>query len=178
MHPKPYFIGLALPSDVHDAITRAQRELLDERFAIRPIVPHITLLHPPAVERLEPEQLAARVRETVADLLPMPVTLEGFGTFGKHSMHIRVQQQPHLMELHRRLVALLPEESRQTHYPDGSTYTPHVTLAQAKRGSKLPADLLGEYSAELEHLLPCTFQAEHITLYRWVAPRQYALETI
>lgn len=178
MQSTPYFIGLMLPADIHHEIVQAQHDLFDERAVIRPIVPHITLLHPPAVERLQPEELAARIREIAAGILPLRLTLEGFGTFRQHSVHLRVQQQPQLMELHRKLVSLLPEESRQTHYPDGSTFTPHVTLAQAKRGRHLPPDLLGEYTALLEHLVPYTFQVEQITLFRWTAPREYTLEAI
>lgn len=178
MQTTPFFIGIALPQHIEDAIVQAQRELLDERTAIRPTVPHITLLHPPAVERMEPDELAARIREIAPTILPFSVTLEGFGTFNRRSVHIRVQQKPELVKLHQVLVNLLPEESRQKHYPDGSTYTPHITLAQAKRGGTLPGDLLGEYTTELEHLLPYTFEVQNLTLYRWVAPRQYQLEAI
>jgi 2'-5' RNA ligase len=171
-----YYIGLLLPNEITAAITRLQQELFNPAEAIEPLEPHITLLPPPAVENIDPDAFAALAKQTAERLWPVSLRLTETVTFDSRAVAISIQS-PALRELQLRLRDLLPAGTELTYYPHPE-FIPHVTLAQAVRGKKLPEELIKEYIARSEALLPAECSVDHLTLFRWVAPRKYKTEII
>lgn len=171
-----YYIGLQVPSPVRTRITAIQHELFDPIESIEPLEPHITLLPPPAVERIKPEDLTMHCKAAAKDVWPLKLTLVELITFAGHGVAIRAEGEA-IHDLQRRLVALLPFASEVTYYPHPH-FLPHVTLAQAIRGKTMPAKLIEQYRRELEALLPVSFSVDHLTLFEWTGPRKYAAKRI
>jgi 2'-5' RNA ligase len=171
-----YYIGLQLPSNVRNQIAALQHKLFDPIESIEPLEPHITLLPPPAVEHIKPEDLAMHSKAAAKDVWPLSLTLSDMITFSGHGVAIRAESEA-IHDLQRRLVALLPFAAEVTYYPHPQ-FLPHVTLAQAIRGKKLPAKLIERYGQELEMLLPVTFTVGHLTLFEWTGPRKYQAKPI
>lgn len=169
-----YFIGIGLPASLNSQLVRVQQALLHEVSGVQiPLEPHITLLPPPAVERIEPEELARQAAVTAEPFLPLKLTLSRVEMYKTTAIAIKIESGQ-LHELQKQLALLLPPV-KVTYYPDPQ-FSPHVTLAQAERGKSLSPELAQRFTEQLADLLPVTFDATHLTLYRWIASRQY--ETI
>lgn len=166
-----YFIGLALPEPLSNQLTQLQQTLFDAALARVPLQPHITLLPPPAVERVEPEELARQAAITAEPFWPLHLTLSHVETYKNTTITIKVESEQ-LHELQKQLAALLPPEVTITYYPD-SRFSPHVTVLQAERGKSLTPELAQQFTDHVATLLPATFDATQLMLYRWVASRQY-----
>jgi len=166
-----YYIGMQLPKELVTSIEAVQNELFNEELMSKPLEPHITLLPPPAVERLEPEELARQVKVTAAALLPLSITLTEVDIYKDFAIAITVESDK-IHALQRALVALLPPEAEAIYYPN-PVFSPHVTLAHALHGKSFPAELASQFAAKLASRLPTTFTTTHLTLFQWVAPREY-----
>lgn len=167
-----YFIGIGLPASLNNQLVRVQQVLLNGASGVQiPLDPHITLLPPPAVERIEPEELARQAAITAAPFLPLKLTLSHVETYKTTAIAIKVESEQ-LHELQKQLTLLLPPEVKITYYPD-PRFSPHVTLAQAERGKSLSPELAQRFTEQLADLLPAAFDATQLTLYRWIGSRQY-----
>lgn len=171
-----YYIGLQLPPVARNQIAAVQHKLFDPIESIEPLEPHITLLPPPAVEQINPEDLALHSKAAAKNAWPMKLTLTEIITFSGHGVAIRVESAA-IYDLQQQLVALLPFAAEVTYYPNPH-FLPHVTLAQAIRGKKLPAKLIEQYRQELESLLPISCTVDHLTLFQWTGPRKYEAKPI
>ncbi len=171
-----YYIGFRLPEALAKDIERVQRELFDPAYAQEPLEPHITMLPPPAVERIDPEELVRQAHTTALPFWPLRLTLAGVETFKDSAVAIRVDSQA-IHTLQRRLTALLPPEADITYFPN-PVFSPHVTLAHARQGKKLPPELPHAYEKALRDILPVTFETSGLTVFKWIAPRRYTAHEI
>jgi 2'-5' RNA ligase len=171
-----YYIGFRLPEALAKDIERIQEELFDPAYAREPLEPHITMLPPPAVERLEPEELVRQIRATAGSFWPMRITLAEVEKFKNTGIAIRVDSEA-IHTLQHRLVALLPPKSEVTYFPN-PVFSPHVTLAHAHRGKQLPVKLARAYEERFADILPTTFEATELTIFKWIAPRRYTAVSI
>jgi 2'-5' RNA ligase len=65
-HNQPiYFISIALPEPLNTHVSRLMWQLYDDNnpHMLKPLLPHVTLLHPPVLHGTLPEELIPRVRE-------------------------------------------------------------------------------------------------------------------
>ncbi|MEK7153607.1 MAG: 2'-5' RNA ligase family protein [Patescibacteria group bacterium] len=166
-----YYIGLQLPGDVSGKIADIQRELFDPIESVKPLEPHITLLPPPAVEHINPEDFALHARAAAKSSWPLELVLKEIMTFGSQAVAIRVESDA-IHELQKQLVELLPFAAEITYYPH-PTFLPHITLAQANRGHTLPSKLIDLYKERLAPLLPMSCTAGYLTLFERIGPRTY-----
>jgi 2'-5' RNA ligase len=167
-----YYIGLQLPMELRARIVEVQAQLFNPELVVPALEPHITLLPPPALARVSPEELTPKCIQTAQPFWPLPVGLTTIGTQDGRSILIMVESRQ-LAELRTQLLALIP-----AHASVHRLFRPHVTLAQAVRGKKLPASLLEAYEHELAELLPHSFDASQLTLFRWEGPRRYVAEPL
>lgn len=171
-----YYIGFRLPEALAKDIERIRQQLFDPACVREPLEPHITMLPPPAVGRIEPEELVRHVRATAQPFWPLRLTLARIETFRDTAVAIHVDSQA-IHTLQHRLAALLPPGTDVTYFPSPK-FTPHVTLAQAIRGKKLPRELADSYEKELKGILPATFETSELTIFKWIAPRRYIAHEI
>lgn len=171
-----YYIGLQLPADISGHIQRVQHQLFDAGTAIEPLEPHVTLVPPPALERISPEDFIPQAKTAAKTFLPLEITLSSVVAFDGRAVAISVES-PGIIRLQETLISLLPGKATVRYYPQPS-FSPHVTLNQAIRGKMLPPDLVQRYQEQLGGLLPAKCAIAHLTLFRWIGPRQYRAETI
>lgn len=171
-----YYIGFQLPPKLSAQVAAIQKRLRDPIETIDPLEPHITLLPPPAVEKLDPADLVPKIKATAKHSLPLQLTLVATTTFGGHAVALQVEGDE-IYELQRELVGLLPSTDGLNYYPE-STFLPHVTIVQAIRGKKLPAKLIAQYRDELAPLLPAAFTIRQLTVFHHRGPRKYEAEKI
>lgn len=176
MDQKRYFIGIQLPGALTHAISTLQKNAYNEQSMLTPLIPHITLLHPNALTSLAPMYFIPLVSKVAAQHLPFDVTLTHLGAFGSSVLYIAVESHG-LMRLHKALVALLPEKVRTQYYVSRS-FTPHVTLAQAKFRIKLSQPESDSFNTALEQKLPYTFPVNHLSEFVWQDARKYKIATI
>lgn len=174
MHPS-YFIGIALPVPIAEAITTIQSEVNPETTLIAPLQPHITVMHPDALSAVSPLYFEPITKEVAADFLPLQIELKDFGIFNNSTLYIAAESVA-LCALQTALVARLPKHV-QAEYFIGKTYKPHITLAQV-RGKTLEPEVIEAYKQKLAYLLPTTFEVQALTKYSRLAPRQYKTKTI
>lgn len=170
-----YFIGISLPADFDRQISQLQWQLhgLDKGM-LKPIMPHITLLHPPSLQDITPDELLPRVHEVAARYLPLTIALQDIGFFGGRVCYIAAQSLQ-LESLQSQLIRLLPSEARELHYK--RPYLPHITLAQIYQPKTLDKEKLREVVGD-ELGLPRQFRVEHVDYFRRILPREYRAETI
>ncbi|GEM_PF-1970204 len=66
-HQEVYFIGIRLSPELERQISQVQRKLYGlDKVMQRPLVSHITLLNPPSLTGIMPNELLPRVREVAA----------------------------------------------------------------------------------------------------------------
>lgn len=173
-HPT-YFIGLSLPPEFSESIFSYKWRLFDETdHALKPLVPHITLLHPPSLSDTPPENILPQVRKLSAPLLPLTVSLGSIEAFDSTVLYIRARSTE-LETLQSQLVKLLPQESQAVYHQRG--FTPHITLVQVRRPHTLDIEAL-RLRTNLELTLPSQFTAENISYFVRTQPREYRAEPI
>lgn len=175
-HPQPvYFIGIALPDSLNRQIAELKTELhaSNDHF-LKPLLPHVTLLHPPALRGVMPEDIIPKVHEAAERYLPFTITLDEIGFFGKNVCYIKAESHS-LYSLQARLVRLLPPEAQATHYK--RPYLPHVTIAQVYEPHMLDTRQIEEIINK-KIKLPITFQVDSVTYFKRILPREYELATI
>lgn len=175
MQPR-YFIGIALPEALAADIAETQQRLLSGQDVMEPLAPHITLLHPNILMTLAPLYFIPQVRQVADDLLPITIELTKTAMFDDRVLHITVKS-PELLKLQKKLVELLPDDVR-ARYEVGRTYTPHVTLAQAKPLKRLDPVLTEAIKKQVDPLVPEIFQADQLTQFTWIRPRKYKIQAV
>lgn len=170
-----YFIGIALPSELDKVISDTQWELYgQDKSLLKPLLPHVTLLHPPSLHGIMPDELLPCIHEVAEKYLPLTLACQEIGFFGKSVAYIRVQSQS-LYSLQAQLVKLLPSEAQALHYK--RPYMPHITLAQAYEPHELDVDAVGQVlSGKLT--LPQQFTVDSVSYFQRILPRQYRARTI
>lgn len=175
-YPQPiYFIGISLPEELDRRISALQWKLKDnDRHLLKPLLPHVTLLNPPSLEGIMPDELLPRVHEVAKRYLPLTLACQEIDFFGRSVAFIRIQSQG-LYSLQSQLVRLLPPEAQTLHYR--RPYTPHITLAQAYDPSDLDVRGLRE-QLPAELMLPFQFTVDSLSYFQRILPRTYRATNI
>jgi 2'-5' RNA ligase len=170
-----YFIGIALPEELDRQVSEIQWKLRDkDKNLLKPLLPHVTLLHPPSLRGIMPDDLIPQVQEVAGKYLPLTLALVEISSFNKYICYIRVQSQG-LFSLQSQLVKLLPPEARAVHYKQ--PYAPHITLAQAYEPHKLDMEMLQkELCTKLD--LPQQFTVDAVSYFKRILPREYRAQSI
>ena len=166
-----YYIGFQLPDSIRTEIERVQQELFDSVTMKDPLEPHITMLPPAAVERVEPEELARQIKVTALPFWPLEITLSEVDVYRNFAIAIRVESKA-IHDLQQKLLELLPPEAEAIYYPNPK-FSPHVTLAHALHGKTFTPEVAATFHEKLKHVLPERFTANHLTLFKWISPRTY-----
>lgn len=165
-----YFIGIALPSDLDQIVADVKGRLFhSNKAALKPLLPHVTLLNPPSLRGIMPSELIPVVREVAERYLPLTITLEEIAMFGSRVCYIRAEALG-LYSLQAQLVRLLPPEAQILHYK--RPYTPHMTMLQVHD----PSVVDKENAADIitSHIqLPISFTVDSVTCFKRILPREY-----
>ncbi|HET8690448.1 MAG TPA: 2'-5' RNA ligase family protein [Candidatus Saccharimonadales bacterium] len=165
-----YFIGIALPPELTQKLGRLKNRLWhNDAELLQPVLPHVTLLHPPSLDGLMPSQLIPQVRQVASRYLPLTIGLTEVGHFGDSVIFVEVQSLK-LEALQSQLVKLLPAEVRRLHYR--RPYRPHVTIAQKPEPKALDQSLI-EAEIRGSITLPQSFAVENISCFKRILPRHY-----
>jgi 2'-5' RNA ligase len=175
LRQRVYFIGLSMPPDLAQQISELQWRLHELGPAmLKPLSPHITLLHPPSLRGIMPSELLPRVHRVAERYLPLTIALQDIGFFGKRVCYIAAQSHQ-LISLQAELMRLLPPEARELHYK--RPFLPHITLAQIYQPRALDKSKVCEIVSD-HLLLPRQFKVEHIDYFQRILPREYKAENI
>lgn len=170
-----YFIGIALPKELSITIAQLQWSLYDKKDdMLKPLIPHVTLLHPPSLQGIMPSQLTPKVREVAGGYLPLTIELTQIGFFGRQVAYLRADSHK-LTSLQSQLVGLLPPEAKELHYK--RTYAPHVTLAQKYQPKELDVEQLQKTVFDVLSL-PLRFEVSSVSCFMRIKPREYAQKPI
>ena len=170
-----YFIGIALPSELDRQISELKWDFYEhDKSLLKPLLPHVTLLHPPSLKGIMPEELLPRIHEIAERYLPLTIACQEIGFFGNNVSYIAVQSK-NLISLQSQLVRLLPEEARATHYK--RPYLPHITLAQAYEPHGLDVAGIGSQVTKRLHL-PQQFTVHSVSSFKRILPREYRAQDI
>lgn len=175
MNPR-YFIGITLPDELTSKIETIQIELLTSQDVMKPLVPHITLLHPNILMTLAPMYFVPIVKEAAKEFLPLSIELTEIALFDTRVLYIAIKS-PELVRLQEKLVGLLPEDIRAGHQI-GREYKPHITIAQAKPLQSLSDELIARLEQELTPLLPLKLEITFLSYFTSSGPRIYKPRTI
>ncbi|USN96288.1 MAG: 2'-5' RNA ligase family protein [Candidatus Nomurabacteria bacterium] len=174
-HQEVYFIGIALPPELDRQIAELKWRLHEtNEVALKPLVPHVTLLNPPSLRGIMPSELLPKVREIASRYLPLTIALEEIGIFGQQVCYLRAESHS-LYSLQSQLVKLLPPDVRAAHYK--RPYTPHVTLLQVTEPNVLDIDKTRAIVAE-SISLPRQFTIDSVSCFTRIMPREYRPELI
>lgn len=170
-----YFIGIALPPKLNASVASLAWTLYEEKQdMLKPLVPHVTLLHPPSLQGFMPSELIPIVRSIASRYLPLTLELSDIAFFGRQVAYLKVESLK-LYSLQSHLVSLLPEEAKKIHYI--RPYLPHITIAQKYQPSELePAEIAKTVRSRLS--LPLTFEVNSISCFNRIKPREYATKPI
>ncbi|HEV7952060.1 MAG TPA: 2'-5' RNA ligase family protein [Candidatus Saccharimonadales bacterium] len=170
-----YFIGIALPPDVDKKIAALKWRLHDEQpHTIMPVIPHVTLLHPPSLQGILPSQLIPRIHDIAERYLPITITLNRVGFFGPRVCYVEAESFS-LYSLQSRLMHLLPPEAQATHYK--RDFLPHVTLAQTYNPATLSKTKVTDIINDTLNL-PITFTVNSVTHFTRIKPRVYSQQAV
>jgi 2'-5' RNA ligase len=171
-----YFIGLALPEPLNSQLSRLSHDLHAKYKGLPPpLLPHITLLHPPSLHQIVPAEIVPKIRVVAKKYLPFDITLTEVGFFNTQVCFIHVMS-PALHSLHAELVKLLPDDIQSIHYGKRS-YITHITLARTRKPRSLDKSaLLHDINSAIKLPSDCTiFEVSHFERY---APRMYHANSI
>lgn len=175
LHQSVYFIGIALPSSVRRQVADLRWHLYQkDPGLLRPVLPHITLLHPLSLDGILPSQLLPQIRTIAKRYLPMTIELNRVDFFGQEVCYLAADSFK-LYSLRHHLVRLLPPDVRKTHYR--RHYLPHVTLAQIYNPAVLDKkELSNEIHGSLK--LPIRFTVTSVASFTRILPRAYRANAI
>ena len=170
-----YFIGIALPPELDAKIGALKWRLHNENHhTLKPVIPHVTLLHPPSLQGILPSQLIPRIHKVAKRYLPMTIALTKIGFFGSRVCYIEAESLS-LHSLQARLMRLLPPEAQVMHYK--RDFLPHVTLAQTYDPATLSQTKVSAIITETLDL-PQTFTVDSVTHFTRIKPRIYSPRAI
>ena len=163
----PYFIGINLPDELSNKIAKIQADLYNDKLLLKPLLPHITLIHPNPLTEISPLILVPKIRELTKDL-DIKIKLNKFDMFNENVLYLSVGSTE-LEILYENIVDLLPEDTKAKYFISRK-FVPHVTIAQAKPKTILTASLVNQYIQKLNLKLPYSFNIN--SLYKF--NRQYS----
>ncbi|HET7629954.1 MAG TPA: 2'-5' RNA ligase family protein [Candidatus Saccharimonadales bacterium] len=170
-----YFIGIALPSELDRRIAKLKNQLYEaDSDLLEPVMPHVTLLHPPSLAGIMPSQLIPEVRRVARRYLPLTIALNDLGSFGDSVAFVEAESLK-LRSLQSQLVKLLPTEAQASHYR--RPYRPHITIAQKYEPKALDQVMIAA-AINRELQLPVSFTVENISYFKRILPRRYRPEVI
>jgi 2'-5' RNA ligase len=175
-YPQPvYFIGITLPPELNKQLADLKWKLYDKKEGmLAPLLPHVTLLHPPSLLGIMPAELIPRVHDAAIRYLPLTIELSSVGSFGKQVCYLKAES-PSLYSLQSQLVKLLPPPAQEAHYK--RPYLPHITVAQAYEPKPLDIEAIDkEITAAIK--LPLRFTVESVTCFKRILPQEYKSEAI
>lgn len=171
-----YFIGVALPEPLNAQVSKLMWELYDKDNPrmLKPLLPHVTLLHPPALRGTMPEDLIPEVQKAAAPYLPLNIELAGINFYGDQVCALQAESLS-LHSLYQKLIPTLPFEVQAAQLKRG--FSPHVTLTQIKHPQTLDR---GKTAGTTEQAisLPIRFEVTSLTCFKRILPRTYRPETI
>ena len=172
--PQPiYFIGISLQPELDKAVSDIKWDLYGKNgHLLKPLLPHVTLLHPPSLKGVMPEELLPRIHEIAERYLPMTLSLEEVGSFGGSVCFIRVQSLA-LISLQAQLVKLLPPKAQELHYK--REYQPHITIAQVYEPRKLPIEAIAR-DVQGRIKLPQQITIDSVSCFMRILPREYRVQ--
>lgn len=176
-HEQPvYFIGIALPEPWNTTISQLQWQLYDENNPrrLKPLLPHITLLHPPALAGTLPEELIPKVRNAAENYLPLNLEISDVRFFESRACTLQVSSFG-LESLYRKIIPELPlrVQAEQTR----RDFLPHITLAQIKTPDRLD-EVAMRMDIEKHLALPIRFKVSSLACFKRILPRVYKPEEI
>ncbi|MDZ7785565.1 MAG: 2'-5' RNA ligase family protein [Candidatus Saccharibacteria bacterium] len=175
MHNR-YFIGLTLPDELSERIHELQNEFHEPGKTMQPLVPHITLLPPNLLMSVSPMYLLPKLRPLGKAFLPLNIHLAATDMFGARVLFLTVEND-RLKKLRREMLDLLPEKVQKS-YSTEYSFTPHVTLLQAKPKQALPDETIKAFTHRLEPLLPREYTANRLHVFTRTKPRTYTVRPV
>lgn len=170
-----YFIGIELPNDISKAVAALSTELYAlDKAMLKPIVLHITLLHPPSLQGIMPSEMLPRVQHVATRYLPLTIALQDIGFFGDDVAYISAQSHS-LDSLQYQLVKLLPPSVQESQYRHA--FLPHVTIAQIHKPNVLNKDAITAICSN-SLKLPIQFTVTSVTCFHRILPRKYTTEKL
>jgi 2'-5' RNA ligase len=172
--PQPiYFIGIALPPELDKQISDIKWDLYEHGdHLLKPLLPHVTLLHPPSLRGIMPDELIPRIQKIAERYLPITLSLEEVGSFGGSVCFIRVQSLA-LISLQAQLVKLLPPAAQLLHYR--RSYEPHITIAQTYEPRKLDVEAISS-TIKTRIRLPQQITIDSVSCFMRILPREYRVK--
>ena len=169
--PNPYFIGVALPRVLSDKLFSLKWDLHKRTpGSLKPLVPHITLLHPSSLRNCHKEEMIVKIRILAEQYLPFTISLEIIDRFQDEVLYISVRS-PELTLLQAELVKLLPCTDQQVYAQ--RTFIPHVTLLQTKLSENMDIESLDRRIDQIA-LLPVQFTVNSLSCFSQQQPREYS----
>jgi 2'-5' RNA ligase len=170
-----YFIGIALPMQLSQRIADLAWDLYEHKSdMLKPLVPHVTLLHPPSLRGIMPSEFVPRVREVAARYVPLNIELTDVGFFGEQVCYVRAESHA-LFSLQSQLVELLPPEAQELHYK--RPYLPHITIAQKYQPEALDVEAVRQKVCDTLQF-PIQFEVTSLSCFTRIKPREYAEKPI
>jgi 2'-5' RNA ligase len=171
------FIGIALPGELERKLLALQKRLYEPGTMLKPLHPHITLLHPVSLLYIDQEKLLPKVQAIAKKLLPLRVTLSEFDHFENQTFHITINHHEHdLHHLQHELVSLLPNRVRVQHY--SQPFRPHITICQSRTGELHHHSLYEQAKEQLNLSHPLEVTVNDVNLFEHTGPREYSVEKI
>lgn len=166
-----YFIGIALPEPLNTEISKLQWRLYDNNNPnmLKPLLPHVTLLHPPALRGTLPSELIPEVQKGAKPYLPLNIELSQIKFFSEQTCTLQAESFG-LHSLYEKLIPNLPFAVQAAQLK--RNFSPHVTLAQIKQPEKLDREkMCKEINSTLT--LPLRFEVTSLTYFKRILPRVY-----
>ncbi len=126
-----YFIAWIPSDEVVKEVTALKHELFDQfglKYALKS-PPHVTLKMPFSWNEAKEDVLIQKISQFLKDKPSFPLTLNGFGKFGKRVIFISVQHHDQLMDLQKSLVNFCKIDLKLIKELSDSNYHPHMTVA-------------------------------------------------
>jgi 2'-5' RNA ligase len=174
--PPRYFIGISLPQNLSNKISDVQNKLYDDKLLFKPLVPHITIIHPTALATISPMWLTPKIKLIQQKFIPLEITLGNIETFNNSVLHFKISSIE-LNGLQDNIVKLLPKDVFNTYYVD-KNFAAHITIAQAKTKQTLSPKYIELYKQKLGQLSGTSFIVNNLSKFDHTAPRQYQIKTI
>jgi 2'-5' RNA ligase len=172
MSAQLHFVGIALPGEVERRLLDLQKRLYEPSTMLKPIQPHITLLHPMSMLYVDAKKVLPKMRSVAKKFMPFNVTLYGFDHFDNRTFHVSVNHLEHeLYKLQHELVSLLPHEVQAKHY--SRPFQPHITICHSRTGELHHHSLYETSKKYLDLSKPMTVTINKLSLFKHVGPRKY-----
>jgi 2'-5' RNA ligase len=176
MNTHRYFIGIALPEAISETLSQFQKSHYMLRSMMKPLIPHITLLHPDVLMTISPIFMLPVTKDIGRDFLPMNITLGKINTFNDRVLHIEIESTE-VTSIQQQLVDALPGKLKSQYYV-GRNFTPHITILQAKHKLKIPEQTVNACIDSLQPIIQESFQVNELSQFIWNNPREYSVKSI